>query len=290
MDMTSFSPAVASAVLAAAAGLAAPAVAAAPLPSPVDRADARRPDSAPAPPAPSAPTSIPSGAVLPPPYVPTGARFAQRLHALERALECRHCDGRGERVRTVRGPSPHLAGPAPLFEVRSACDRCGGSGMVADAERIRPRLDALVAQFGAFAPAAGTPPRQLERCHGALRRIAAAPGLAERLGSRDRADLAAGRAPAAGSVVAVLGEVRRPIPRPGGERLIPVSVGPGVAVILRGMAVNEVPERGRALVGGVAAGTVSGVEWEWGRVPVLDAAFVVPAPAPARPPPRAGPA
>jgi hypothetical protein len=47
-------------------------------------------------------------------------------------------------------------------------------------------------------------------------------------------------------------------------------------LLLRTPTIHCAPERGPALVGGILAGPVEGVEWDFGRTLVLDGGFLVP--------------
>jgi hypothetical protein len=55
-----------------------------------------------------------------------------------------------------------------------------------------------------------------------------------------------------------------------------VQVGATSALFLRAPVINAAPASGKVLVGGVVAGSVEQVQWEWGKTLVLDHGFVVP--------------
>lgn len=252
--------------------------------------DAAKPaDSAPA--APVAPASLPSGAELPPPSPAKKVRsdvFFARVQALANALNCPACQGSGTEVTRVREKSGHLGAPARIHEVREQCDACKGSGCRRDADRVASALDVVVGSLAALGPGSKVPEKQLERSRQLLLRVASVPELAESVVAGDRNAVSAGRKVDAGSAVTLVGTIGKPIPVPGGGRLIPVGTGAQSAILLRDLALNDAPASGTVLVGGCVAGAVSKVEWEWGQVLVLDHGFVVPMKAPAPPAGEAG--
>jgi len=73
----------------------------------------------------------------------------------------------------------------------------------------------------------------------------------------------------------VTGELGQPIPIGGGTRLIPVKVSAHSMVFLRAPIVNAAPSGGMVLVGGIVAGAITKVEWQWGQAIVLDAGYIV---------------
>jgi hypothetical protein len=96
-----------------------------------------------------------------------------------------------------------------------------------------------------------------------------------RITEQDHNEVTAERVSKKGTAIAVTGEVGSPIPVAGG-RLIPVQVGATSALFLRAPVINAAPASGKVLVGGVVAGSVEQVQWEWGKTLVLDHGFVVP--------------
>ncbi len=229
--------------------------------------------------APVAPASLPSGAELPPPVPPRKVRsdvFFARVQGLANAVNCPACNGTGTEVTRVREKSGHLGAPARIHEVREPCDDCKGSGCRHDSDRVAFALDGMVESLAAIGPGSKVPEKQLERSRQLLLRVASVPELAEAVAAADRNAVSAGRKVDAGAALTLVGTIGKPIPVPGGGRLIPVGTGAQSAVLLRELALNDAPASGSVLVGGSVAGAVSKVEWEWGQVLVLDHGFVVP--------------
>ena len=254
-----------------------------------------------APAAPVAPASLPSGAEVPPVLPIKKVRadvFYARVQALSNALSCPACQGSGTEVARVREKNGHLGAPAKVHEVRSQCEECKGSGCRADPERIGGALDSLVEAMGALDSGSKIPEKQLERSRQLLLRVGNVAALAEAVVAGDRNAVSAGRRVSQGEALTITGTLGKPIPIPGGGRLLPVGTGGHSAVLVRDPSLNDAPESGTVLVGGCVAGPVGNVEWEWGRVLVLDHGFVVPlrsgapsgaaAPAPPAAPPVAG--
>lgn len=226
---------------------------------------------------PRVPTSIPAGAVIPEPLVVVPVRpdvYAGRATALGRIVQCPKCDGKGTKVTRVRESSGHLQKPK-IRETKEECDSCKGLGFSLDPARVAPVLDSFVSLLGALPPDAPTSPKQLEKARQALLRLGGSGELAVRITEQDRNEVTAERVTKKGTPIAVTGEVGRPIPVAGG-RLIPVQVGANSALFLRAPVINAAPASGKVLVGGVVAGSVDQVQWEWGRTLVLDHGFVVP--------------
>ncbi len=226
---------------------------------------------------PSVPTSIPGGAVLPEPLVVVPVRpdvYAGRATALSRIVQCPKCAGKGTKVTRVREASGHLQKPK-IHEVKEECADCKGMGFSLDPARVAPVLDSFVSLLGSLPADSPTTPKQLEKARQALLRLGGSGELAERITEQDRNEVSAERVSKKGTAIAVTGEIGRPVPVAGG-RLIPVQVGATCALFLRAPVINAAPASGKVLVGGVVAGTVEKVEWEWGRTLVLDHGFVVP--------------
>lgn len=227
-----------------------------------------------------APASLPSGAELPPALPARKVRadvFFARVQSLANAVNCPACQGTGTEVTRVREKSGHLGAPAKVHEVREPCDDCKGSGCRHDAERLAAAIDGVVESLVALGPGSKVPEKQVERSRQLLLRVASVPELAESVAAGDRNAVGAGRRLDTGSAVTLVGTVGKPIPVPGGGRLIPVGTGAQSAVLLRELALNDAPVAGAGvLVGGCVAGAVAKVEWEWGQVLVLDHGFVVP--------------
>ena len=226
---------------------------------------------------PRVPSAIPAGAVIPEPLVVVPVRpdvYAGRATALARIVQCPKCDGKGTKVTRVRESSGHLQKPK-IHETKSECESCKGLGFSLDPARVAPVLDSFVSLLGALPADAPTSPKQLEKARQALLRLGGSGELAVRITEQDRNEVTAERVSKKGTAIAVTGEVGRPIPVAGG-RLIPVQVGATCALFLRAPVINAAPASGKVLVGGVVAGSVDQVQWEWGRTLVLDHGFVVP--------------
>lgn len=226
---------------------------------------------------PSVPTAIPEGATLPEPLAVVPVRpdvYAGRATALSRIVQCPKCAGKGTKVTRVREASGHLQKPK-IHEVKEECADCKGRGFSLDPARVAPVLDSFVSLLGSLPADAPSTPKQLEKARQALLRLGGSGELAERITEQDRNEVSAERVTKKGTAIAVTGEIGRPIPVTGG-RLIPVQVGATSALFLRGPVINAAPPSGKVLVGGVVAGSVENVRWEWGRTLVLDHGFVVP--------------
>jgi hypothetical protein len=226
---------------------------------------------------PRLPAAIPAGAVIPEPLVVVPVRpdvYAGRATALARIVQCPKCDGKGTRVTRVREVTGHLQKPK-IRETKEECDSCKGLGFSLDPARVAPVLDSFVSLLGALPPDSPTSPKQLEKARQALLRLGGSGELAVRITEQDRNEVTAERVSKKGTAIAVTGEVGRPIPVAGG-RLIPVQVGATSALFLRAPVINAAPASGKVLVGGVVAGSVDQVQWEWGKTLVLDHGFVVP--------------
>ena len=226
---------------------------------------------------PSVPAAIPEGATLPEPLAVVPVRpdvYAGRATALSRIVQCPKCAGKGTKVTRVREASGHLQKPK-IHEVKEECADCKGMGFSLDPARVAPVLDSFVSLLGSLPADAPTTPKQLEKARQALLRLGGSGELAERITEQDRNEVTAERVTKKGTAIAVTGAIGRPIAVAGG-RLIPVQVGSTSALFLRAPVVNAAPASGKVLVGGVVAGSVENVRWEWGRTLVLDHGFVVP--------------
>lgn len=226
---------------------------------------------------PSVPTALPAGATLPEAPRITPVRpdvYAGRVTALSRIVQCPKCSGTGVKVTRVREPAAHMQKPK-VHEVREECTDCHGTGFSLDPDRVAPVLDSFVALLGALPMDAPSTPKQLEKARAALVRLGGTGELAERITSQDRNEVTAERVGKPGTAIAVTGVVGKPIPVPGG-RVLPVQVEANSAVLVRAPVINAAPAEGKVLVGGIAAGAVANVDWQWGKVLVLDHGFIVP--------------
>ena len=226
---------------------------------------------------PSVPTALPAGATLPEPLRITPVRpdvYAGRVTALGRIVQCPKCTGTGVKVTRVREQTAHLQKPK-VHEVRDECADCRGTGYSLDPDRVAPVLDSFVALLGALPTDAPSTAKQLEKARAALVRLGGTGELAERITAQDRNEVTAERAGKPGTPIAVTGVVGKPLPVPGG-RVVPVQVEANSAILLRAPVINAAPAEGKVLVGGLASGVVADVDWQWGKVVVLDHGFIVP--------------
>ncbi|MFM8641084.1 MAG: hypothetical protein ACKOEL_10670 [Planctomycetota bacterium] len=226
---------------------------------------------------PSVPKALPAGAALPEPPKLVPVRpdvYAGRVTALSRIVQCPKCSGDGVKVSRVREATGHLQKPK-VREVHEECADCRGTGYSLDPDRVAPVLDSFVSLLGALPADAPGTAKQLEKARGALLRLGGTGELAERITTQDRNEVTAERAGKPGTPIAVTGIVGKPIPVAGG-RVLPVQVEANSAVLLRAPVINAAPAEGKVLVGGIAAGAVANVEWQWGKVVVLDHGFIVP--------------
>ena len=228
--------------------------------------------------APDFPISLPTGAVVPeavrsstvPPDV-----FVGRVMALTRTLQCPRCAGSGTKVTRHRDLTAARAVPT-MRETRADCGDCRGTGFSLSTARVSPVLDSFIPLLGCTDPDAPTTAKLLDKARTALERLGCSGVLVERVTATTRNGITSGRIPQHGAPCSVTGELGQPIPIGGGARLIPVKVAAHALVFLRAPVVNAVPLGGMVLVGGVVAGTISKVEWQWGQAIVLDGGYIVP--------------
>jgi hypothetical protein len=163
-----------------------------------------------------------------------------------------------------------------MRETREDCKDCRGTGFSLSTARVSPVLDSFIPLLGSTDPDAPTTAKLLDKARAALERLGCSGALVERVTASTRNSITSGRIPQLGAPCSVTGELGQPIPIGGGTRLIPVKVSAHSLVFLRAPVVNAVPSGGMVLVGGVVAGTISKVEWQWGQAIVLDGGYIVP--------------
>lgn len=239
---------------------------------------------------PSLPTALPGGASLPEPAVVKAMRVdgvAGRITVLDRSLSCPKCAGKGTKVTRKRTERGNMLEPV-ITESVGACPACAGFGFTDEPKRVGPVLDAVVSALASLPHDLPTAPVLVERARAALVRVGSTGPLTQAICAVDRNELVGERMSRAGTPIAVTGFVGKPILIGGGRRAYPVLVDGRALLLLRTPTIHCAPERGPALVGGVLAGPVEGVEWDFGRTLVLDGGFLVPitppvnrAPAPA---------
>lgn len=224
------------------------------------------------------PVSLPIGAVVPdaarvspvPPDV-----YAGRVMALSRTLDCPPCGGTGIKVTRHRDLTPQRAVPV-MRQTKEDCGHCHGTGFSLNQSRVSPVLDSFVLILGAMDLDTRAAAKLLDKARAAVVRLGCSGELAERVTEASRSSMTSGRTPRRGTACSVTGEVGRPIPIGGGTRLIPVKVSASSMVFLRAPVIHAVPSGGMVLAGGVIAGAIEKIEWQWGVVVVLDGGYLVP--------------
>jgi hypothetical protein len=254
---------------------------------PRDRTDATAPEDGP-----SLPTALPEGARLPEPAVVKAMRVdgvAGRITVLDRSLSCPACAGKGTKVTRKRTERGNMLEPI-ITETVGACPACAGFGFTADPKRVGPVLDGVVTAIASLPHDMPTAPVLVERARAALVRVGSTGPLTQAICAVDRNEVVGERMSKPGTAVSVTGFVGKPILIGGGRRAYPVLVEGRALLLLRTPTIHCAPERGPALVGGILAGPVEGVEWDFGRTLVLDGGFLVPITPPVNraPPPDAG--
>ena len=227
---------------------------------------------------PSLPTALPGGASLPEPAVVKAMRVdgvAGRITVLDRSLSCPKCAGKGTKVTRKRTERGNMLEPV-ITESVGACPACAGFGFTDEPKRVGPVLDAVVSALAALPHDLPTAPVLVERARAALVRVGSTGPLTQAICAVDRNELVGERMSKPGTPIAVTGFVGKPILIGGGRRAYPVLVDGRALLLLRTPTIHCAPERGPALVGGVLAGPVEGVEWDFGRTMVLDGGFLVP--------------
>lgn len=228
--------------------------------------------------APDFPISLPTGAMVPEvvvlPAVPPDV-FVRRVMALTRTLQCPRCTGTGTKVTRHRDLTAARAVPT-MRETREDCGACQGTGFSLNSARVSPVLDSFIPLLGATDPDAPATAKLLDQARTALERLGCSGLLVERVTATARNGVKSGRSPQQGAPCSVTGELGPPIPIGGGTRLIPVKVSAHSMVFLRAPIVNAAPSGGMVLVGGIVAGAMTKVEWQWGQAIVLDAGYIVP--------------
>jgi hypothetical protein len=228
--------------------------------------------------APDFPISLPAGAVVPnavasPPVSPDV--FVGRVMALMRTLQCPRCTGTGTKVTRHRDLTVARAVPT-MRETRADCGACRGTGFSLSSARVSPVLDSFIPLLGATDPDAPATAKLLDKARTTLERLGCSGALADRVTATTRNGISSGRIPQQGAPCSVTGELGQPIPIGGGTRLIPVKVSAHSMVFLRAPIVNAAPSGGMVLVGGMVAGAITKVEWQWGQAIVLDGGYIVP--------------
>ena len=227
---------------------------------------------------PSLPTALPEGARLPEPAVVKAMRVdgvAGRITVLDRSLSCPACAGKGTKVTRKRTERGNMLEPV-ITETVGACPTCAGFGFTADPKRVGPVLDGVVTAIASLPHDMPTAPVLVERARAALVRVGSTGPLTQAICAVDRNEVVGERMSKPGTAVSVTGFVGKPILIGGGRRAYPVLVEGRALLLLRTPTIHCAPERGPALVGGILAGPVEGVEWDFGRTLVLDGGFLVP--------------
>ena len=228
--------------------------------------------------APDFPISLPAGAMVPEvvvsPAVPPDV-FVGRVMALARTLQCPRCTGTGTKVTRHRDLTAARAVPT-MRETREDCGACQGTGFSLSSARVSPVLDSFIPLLAATDPDAPATAKLLDKARAALERLGCSGLLVERVTETIRNGIKSGRIPQQGAPCSVTGELGQPIPIGGGTRLIPVKVSAHSMVFLRAPIVNAAPSAGMVLVGGMVAGAITKVEWQWGQAIVLDGGYIVP--------------
>lgn len=224
------------------------------------------------------PVSLPIGAVVPdvarvspvPPDV-----YAGRVMALARTLQCPQCAGSGTKVTRHRDLTPQKAVPV-MRQTKEDCGQCHGTGFSLNQTRVSPVLDSVVLMLGSIDMDTPAATKLLDKARATVVRLGCSGELAEKVTETSRNCITSGRTPRHGTACSVTGEVGRPIPIGGGTRLIPVKVSANSMVFLRAPVIHAVPSGGMVLAGGVMAGAIEKIEWQWGAVVVLDGGYLVP--------------
>lgn len=226
---------------------------------------------------PDFPISLPAGAMVPDavvsPAVPPDV-FVGRVMALTRTLQCPRCTGTGTKVTRHRDLTAARAVPT-MRETREDCGACQGTGFSLSTARVSPVLNSFIPLLGSTDPDAPATAKLLDKARTALERLGCSGELVERVTATTRNGIKSGRSPQQGAPCSVTGELGQPIPIGGGTRLIPVKVSAHSMVFLRAPIVNAAPSGGMVLVGGIVAGAITKVEWQWGQAIVLDAGYIV---------------
>jgi hypothetical protein len=226
---------------------------------------------------PDFPISLPAGAMVPDvvvsPAVPPDV-FVGRVMALTRTLQCPRCTGTGTKVTRHRDLTVARAVPT-MRETREDCGACQGTGFSLSTARVSPVLNSFIPLLGSTDPDAPATAKLLDKARTALERLGCSGELVERVTATTRNGIKSGRSPQQGAPCSVTGELGQPIPIGGGTRLIPVKVSAHSMVFLRAPIVNAAPSGGMVLVGGIVAGAITKVEWQWGQAIVLDAGYIV---------------
>jgi hypothetical protein len=241
---------------------------------------------------PSLPAALPDGARLPEPAVVKSMRadgVAGRITVLDRSLSCPKCVGKGTKVTRKRTERGNMLEPV-ITETVDACPACGGFGFTDEPRRVGPVLDGVVTAIASLPHDLPTAPVLVERARAALVRVGSTGPLTQAICAVDRNELVGERMSKPGTAVSVTGFVGKPILIGGGRRAYPVLVDGRALLLLRTPAIHCAPERGPALVGGILAGPIEGVEWDFGRTMVLDGGFLVPITPPVNRAPSPAPA
>lgn len=232
--------------------------------------------------APDFPISLPIGAAVPDPVTLLPGRpdvCVGRVTALARALQCPNCAGTGAKVTRHRDRAPARVVPT-MRETRADCVDCHGTGFSVNPSRVSPVLDSLVLLLGGVDPDGPSTTKLLDKARTVLERLGASGNLVEKVTATTRNCVTSDRIPCRGTACSVTGEVGSPIPIGGGVRLIPVKVSAHSMVFLRAPIINAVPSGGAVLAGGVIAGPIEKIEWQWGQTMILDGGYLVPLVAP----------
>ena len=227
---------------------------------------------------PSLPTALPDGVRLPEPAIGKAMRVdgvAGRITVLDRSLSCPKCAGKGTKVTRKRTERGNMLEPI-ITESVGACPACAGFGFTDEPRRVGPVLDAVVMAIASLPHDMPTAPVLVERARVALVRVGSTGPLTQAICAVDRNELVGERVSKPGTPLAVTGFVGKPILIGGGRRAYPVLVDGRALLLLRTPTIHCAPERGPALVGGIVAGPVDGLDWDFGRTMVLDGGFLVP--------------
>ena len=227
---------------------------------------------------PALPTALPEGAELPAVAKPASARadsMAGRITALDRSLACTKCAGKGFLVVRTRQSRGVFREPF-ITESFDDCPMCHGLGHTPTARRVSLPLDGVAGALAGIPMDLPTAPTLIERARKALVRVGATGEFAVAITADDRNAFSVGRHGKPGSPVAVTGFVGKSFSVGRGVRVYPVLVDGRAVALMRNPVIHCAADRGEALVGGILAGPVEDIEWDFGPAAVIDGGFLVP--------------
>jgi hypothetical protein len=227
---------------------------------------------------PALPTALPDGAELPPVAKPATSRadsMAGRITALDRSIACTKCAGKGFLVVRTRQSRGAFREPI-IIESFDDCPMCHGFGHTPTSRRVALPLDGVAGALAGIPMDLPTAPTLIERARKALVRVGATGEFAVAITADDRNAFSVGRHGKPGSPVAVTGYVGRSFSVGRGVRVYPVLVDGRAVALLRNPMIHCAADRGEALVGGILAGPVEDIDWDFGPTAVIDGGFLVP--------------